>query len=98
MYMKRQIYNAIFRLFFECDYRLTITVGGIEMRLYNPLLDDNEDNIWNMGIIANGTVYKMGELYNEGKGPGSYAELFRGDYDIIDELAECIYNEKLSKE
>lgn len=95
--MKRQIYNAIFRLFFESDYRLTITVGGIEFRLYNPLLDDNEDNIWNMGIIANGTVYKIGELYHEGKGPGSYAELFRGDYDIIEGFTEYIC-EKLSIE
>lgn len=88
--MKRQIYNAIFRLFFECDYRLTLNVGGIEFRLYNPLLDDIEDNIWNMGIIANGTVYKMGELYHEGKGPGSYAELFRGDYDIIEGFTDYI--------
>lgn len=95
--MRDKIYDAIFRLFFECDYRLTITVGGIDIRLYNPLLDDNEDNVWNMGVIANGTVYKMGELYNEGKGPGTYAELFRGDFDIIDGFAEYIYNE-LSKE
>ena len=91
--MKNKIYDAIYRLFYECDYRLTITVGGIELRLYNPLLDDNEDNIWNMGIVANGTVYKMGELYNESKGPGTYAELFRGDFDIIDGLAECIYDD-----
>ena len=95
--MKKKIYDAIYRLFEEGDYSLVITVGGIELRLYNPLLDDIEDNIWNMGIIANGTVYKMGELYNEGKGPGTYGELFRGDYDIIDGFAEYIYNE-LSKE
>ena len=49
--MKREIYKAIFRLFFKFDYRLIITVGGIDMRLYNPLLDDIEDNVWNMGIV-----------------------------------------------
>lgn len=91
--MTRDIYNAIFRLFYECDYRLTINVGGIELKLYNPLLDDNEDSIWNMGVIANGTVYKMEHLYNEGKGPGTYAELFRGDYDIIRGFADCIYED-----
>ena len=95
--MKREIYNAIYRLFSEADYRLTITVGGIEMRLYDPLDDDIEDNVWNMGIIANGTVYKMGDLYMEGKGPGTYAELFRGDFDIIEEFTEYICD-KLSIE
>ena len=99
--MKKDIYNAIYRLFYECDYRLTITVVGIEFRLYNPLLDYIEDDIWNMCIIANGTVYKMGELYHEGKGPGTYAELFRGDYDIIEGFTEYIYKDiqkYLSKE
>ena len=95
--MRDKIYNAIYRLFYEADYRLTITVGGIEMRLYNPLLDDNEDNIWNMGVIANGTVYKIEYLYMEGKGPGTYAELFRGDFDIIRGFAESIYNENYQK-
>ena len=96
--MREEIYDAIYRLFFKCDYRLTINVGGIELRLYNPLLDDIEDNVWNMGIIANGTVYQIGDLYMEGKGPGTYAELLRGDHDIIGELTECIYNEKYQKE
>ena len=96
--MKKKIYNTIYRLFFKCDYRLIITVGGIDMRLYNPLLDDIEDNIWNRGIVANGTVYQIGDLYMEGKGPGTYAELLRGDHDIIGELTECIYNEKYQKE
>lgn len=88
--MKNEIYNAIYRLFYECDYRLIITVGGIELKLYDPLDDDNEDNVWNWGIIANGTVYIMGELYNEGKGPGTYAELFRGDFDIIEGFTDYI--------
>lgn len=95
--MRDEIYNAIFRLFFEGDYFLTITVGGINFRLYNPGDDDIDDNVWNMGIIANGTVYKMGELYHEGKGPGSYAELFRGDFDIIKGFTDYIC-EKLSIE
>lgn len=93
--MRDKIYNAIYRLFEEGDYKLTLNVGGIEMRLYNPE-DDNIDDVWNMGIIANGIVYKMWELYNEGKGPGSYAELFRGDYDIIEGFTDYICD-KLSK-
>ena len=36
-------------------------------------------------------------LYMEGKGPGTYAELFRGDFDIIDEFTDYIC-EKLSIE
>lgn len=94
--MRDKIYNAIYRLFFEGDYFLTITVGGIEFRLYNPG-DDDIDDVWNMGIIANGIVYKMWELYHEGKGPGSYAELFRGDFDIIEGFTDYIFD-KLSKE
>lgn len=95
--MKKEIYNAIYRLFYECDYRLTITVGGIEMRLYSPEDDNLTDNIWYRGIVANGTVYQIGDLYSDGLGPGTMAQLLRGDYDIIEGLAECIYNEELSK-
>ena len=96
--MKNEIYNAIFRLFFESDYRLTITVGGIEMRLYNPEDDNIEGNVWDIGIVANGTVYQIGDLYYDDLGPGTMAQLLRGDYDIIRGLAECIYNEELSIE
>ena len=95
--MRDKIYDAIFRLFEEGDYSLAITVGGIELRLYNPEDDNLTENIWYRGILANGTVYKMGELYNEGKGPGTYAELFRGDFDIIDGFTDYIC-EQLSKE
>ena len=96
--MKDKIYDAIYRLFEEGDYKLTLNVEGIEMRLYNPEDDNLTENIWYRGIVANGTVYQIGDLYSEGLGPGTYAELFRGDYDIIEGLAECIYNEELSKE
>lgn len=95
--MKRDIYNAIYRLFEEGDYKLTLNVGGIELRLYNPLLDDIEDNVWNWGVIANGTVYKMGELYCDDLGPGNMAQLLRGDFDIIEGFTDYIYH-KLSKE
>lgn len=95
--MRDKIYNAIYRLFEEGDYSLVITVGGIELKLYDPLDDDIEDNVWNMGIIANGTVYIMGELYHEGKGPGTYGELFRGDFDIIEGFTDYICD-KLSIE
>ena len=46
-----------------------------------------------MGIVANDRIYRVGGLYCDGKGPGSYAELFRGDYDVINALAEEIYND-----
>ena len=96
--MKKEIYDAIYRLFEEGDYSLVITVGGIEMRLYNPEDDNVEGNVWNVGIIANGTVYQIRDLYNDDLGDGNMPQLLRGDYDIIRGFAECIYNEQLSKE
>ena len=96
--MKRQIYDAIYRLFSECNYRLTITVGGIELKLYNPEDDNIDGNVWNVGIIANGTVYQIGDLYCEDLGPGNMAQLLRGGYNIIRGLAECIYNDNFQKE
>ena len=93
--MKNKIYDAIYRLFEEGDYCLSITVGGIEMRLYNPEDDNIDGNVWNRGIVANGTVYQIGDLYCEDLGPGNMAQLLRGDYNIIRGLAECIYNEEL---
>lgn len=99
--MKGKIYEAIYRLFEEGDYSLTINVGGIELKLYDPEDDDNEDSVWNVGIIANGTVYQIGDLYIDDLGPGTMAQLLRGDYDIIEGFAECIYEDiqkSLSKE
>ena len=91
--MKREIYNAIYRLFEEGDYSLAITVGDIEMRLYNPEDDNLTENIWYRGIVANGTVYQIGDLYSDGLGPGNMIQLLRGDFDIINGLAECIYED-----
>lgn len=85
------LYEAVYKLFEECNYRLTLNVEGISLRLYDPEDDNLTDNVWNMGVVANGEVYKVGDLYCEGKGPGTYAKLFSGDYDIIDGLAEAIY-------
>ena len=91
--MRDKIYDAIYRLFEEGDYSLTINVGGIELRLYNPEDDNLTENIWYRGIVANGTVYQIGDLYSDGLGPGNMALLLRGDYDIINGLAECIYED-----
>ena len=96
--MKKEIYNAIYRLFEEGDYKLTLNVGGIKMRLYNPEDDDIDGKVWAIGIVANGTVYQIGDLYCDDLGPGTMAQLLRGDFDIIEGFAECIYNEELSKE
>lgn len=96
--MKKAIYEAIHRLFEEGDYGLTITVGGISLRLYDPEKEDESPTVWNMGIVANGKVYKMGDLYMEGKGPGTYAKLFSGDYDIIDGLADEILNNNFKED
>lgn len=90
--MKKELYNAIFRLFEEGDYGLTIKVGSVDLKLY-----DSEDYspywVWDAGIVANGKRYQVGDLGPEGKGPNTYAELFRGDYDVIDALAEEVYND-----
>ncbi len=91
--MKNEIYNAIYRLFEEGDYSLTINVGGIELRLYNPEDDNIEGNVWAIGIVANGTVYQIGDLYCDDLGPGNMAQLLRGDYNIIRGFAECIYED-----
>ena len=87
--MVKNLYNAIYRLFNEGDYSLTITVGQVSLKLYEP---DKEDNtVWEKGIEANGTPYTVGDLYVDGLGPGTYAQLFAGEYDIIEGLAEVIY-------
>lgn len=99
--MKKDIYNAIYRLFEEGDYKLTLNVGGIKMRLYNPEDDDIDGKVWHRGIIANGRVYLIGDLYYDDLGPGNMAQLLRGDFDIIEGFAECIYKDiqkYLSKE
>ena len=99
--MREKIYDAIFRLFEEGDYKLTLNVGGIELRLYDPEDDNLTDNIWHSGIVANGTVYQIGDLYCDDLGPGTMAQLLRGDYDIIRGFADCIYEDiqkYLSKE
>ena len=91
--MKKQIYEAVYRLFNECDYGLTINVGGIELRIYDAEKADESPTVWNEGIVANDRVYRIGDLYCDGKGPGNMAELLRGDYDIIDGLADEIFND-----
>lgn len=88
--MKKDIYNAIYRLFEEGDYKLTLNVGGIELRLYDPGDDNLTDNIWYRGIVANGTVYQIGDLYCDDLGPGTMAQLLRGDYDIIEGFTDYI--------
>ena len=48
--------------------------------------------------MANGKRYQVGDLFSEGKGPGTYAELFRGDYDIIEGLADEIFNDNFKED
>lgn len=86
--MKAQIYDAILRLFKEMDYNLSITVGDITLRLYDPQKDD--PSIWERGITANGWVYDLNYLAEEHLGPSTYAELFTGEYDIISGFVELI--------
>lgn len=90
------LYDAVYRLFNEGDYGLTINVGGIDLRLYETN-DHTPMYVWNCGIVANNRVYRVGDLYMKGKGPGTYAEIFSGDYDIIDGLADDIYNDNFNK-
>ena len=96
--MKKKIYEAIYRLFEEGDHGLTINVGGIELRFYDAEKADESPSVWNMGIVANDRVYKVGDLYCDGKGPGNYAELFSGDYDIIDGIADEIFNDNFKED
>ena len=90
--MKNEIYKAIYRLFKEGDSKLTIKVGQITLKLYNESID-----IWNYGVLANGMPYTVGALYSVGLGPGTYAELFAGEYDIIQGLTEEIYKEEFGE-
>lgn len=87
--MKKQLYNAIYRLFEECQYGLTITVGQVSMSFWEP--DKESCTVWEMGISANGKVYSVGSLFDKHLGPGSYAQLFAGEFDIINGLTEVIY-------
>ena len=95
--MKKEIYEAVFRLFNEGDYRLTINVGGISLSLYDPEKNNETPNVWNDGIVANSVVYRVGDLFSDGKGPGTKAELFRGDYDVIDGITEQIYEDNFKE-
>ena len=90
--MKKEIYNAIYRLFSEGDSKLTIKVGQITLKLYNESTD-----IWNYGVFANGMPYTVGALYSVGLGPGDFAQLFAGEYDIIQGLTEEIYKEEFGE-
>lgn len=96
--MKKQIYEAVYRLFAEGDYHLTINVGGISLSLYDPEKNNESPSVWNDGIVANSVVYKVGELFSDGKGPGTKAELFRGDYNIIDGIADDIFNDNFKED
>lgn len=82
------IYNAIYHLFYEGDFNLCLNVGGITFRLWEP--DRESCSVWEMGIEANNEVYTVGGLYDKNLGPGNYAQLFAGTYDIIDGLADLI--------
>ena len=59
--MKNKIYKAIYRLFEEGDYSLTITVGSVELSLYDPIND--YPTIWERGIMANGEMLDFDDLY-----------------------------------
>lgn len=96
--MKKQIYEAVYKLFEEGDYGLTITVGGISLRLYDPEKADESPVVWNRGIVANDCVYRAGDLYCDGLGPANMAELFRGDYDIIEGFADEIFNDNFKED
>lgn len=90
--MKKELYDAIYRLFKEMDYSLTITVGDTTLRLYDP--EEEDPSIWERGITANGWVYTIDELAEKHLGPSTYAELLAGEYDIISGFVELIMRSK----
>lgn len=87
-----KLYNAINRLFEECDYDLSINVEGITLSLYKNNVT-SPMYVWFCGVVANGRDYLVGDLEWSGKGPGTYAELLRGDYDVFEGIAEEIHND-----
>lgn len=89
--MRKLIYDAVYRLFEEGNYNLTINVGQVTLRLHDS--GEEDTSIWEFGIDANGEAYTVGELYHDGRGPGNYAELFAGEYDIIAGFMEKIYHD-----
>ena len=93
--MKQEIYNAIYHLFNEGNGGLTIKVGQVKLQLYNN--NKEYQSIWDFGVTANGQPYTVGALYSVGLGPGTYAELFAGEYDIIQGLTEEIYKEEFGE-
>ena len=95
--MKKEIYNSIYRLFEEGDYGLTITAGPLTMKLYDARKEETP-TVWENGVVVNDQIYQVGDLYNEGQGPGNYAELFTGEYDIIEGLADVIYKDFFEEE
>ena len=93
--METELYNAIYRLFMEGDYGLTIKVGHLSLKLYEP--DKENYTIWEKGIEANAIPYTVEDLYVDGLGPGTYAQLFAGEYDIIEGLAKQIYSDEFNQ-
>ena len=93
--LRQELYNAVYRLFNEMDYSLTINVGPLTMSLYDP--EENRDvitpTIWEKGVRVNGEVFTVGATYGIGYGPGTYAQLFAGEYDIIEGLTELIWRD-----
>ena len=93
--MKDTIYGAVYRLFKEGESDTVINVGGIDLSLYDTTCE-SPYYIWDMGIVANGKRYQVGDLGFEGKAPNTYADFLTGDYDVIDALAEAIYNDNVN--
>lgn len=90
--MKRELYNAIYRLFEEGSTSLVIKVGSVTLKFWTP--EKEYYTVWEMGICANGEVYTIDSLYQERLGPGNFAQLFAGEFDIINGLTEVIYAEE----
>ena len=92
--MKKDIYNAVYRLFATGDYGLTITVGPLALRLCGSP-ETEHPNYWDRGVRCNGTDYTIEDLILNGNGPLTYAQLAAGEYDCIQGLTDLIYNNEL---
>lgn len=90
--MEKEMYKAIYRIFNEGNANLFINVGDKKLSLYTP--DSEYYTVWDFGVNVNGKIYTVGDLFHKGLGPGSYAELFAGDYDIIQGLTDLICENK----
>ena len=89
--MLKDIFKAVYQLLEAEDRNLVLNVGDIELGLHLPKEDLNWSEI---GITANGRVYTPASCLIFGcEAPKTLAQLFSGEYNIIEALSQHIYTD-----